>query len=278
MTTGFGKYPVLKSDNARVIHDFYFNRSGNDTFLRTSWPKMVAIISYAVSRALDDGTQLYGAPTGATGIPLASEKGQALGCASTVSLVLGLERMAEMAVYLGDNASAVMYRTQAGMSRKAIDTLLWNATGGYYASTLGVAGYDVMDIAQVLLAEIGTLDQRLEFIQKLGSLQVPAGYINGTRYFDTPGIVNPYYMSFLLEGLAKTKHTELAQSLLDATWSPMVHRDNNYTGAYWEYIVSSSGLQSNLLTNLDRALTAPTRDWTSLLPKVISGVATRQYS
>jgi len=69
---------------------------------------------------------------------------------------------------------------------------------------------------------------------------VPAGYINGTRFFDTPGIVDAYYSSFLLEGLAKADETELAQDLLDATWGPMVRRDSNYTGAYWEYVVGAA--------------------------------------
>lgn len=199
---------------------------------------MVAATSYAVSRSLDEATQLYGAPSGAKGIPLFSEKGQALGPAGTVSLILGLERMADMAEYLGYNASAASYRLQAALSRTAVDTLLWNATGGYYAATLGSADYDLMDIAQVLLAEIGTAERRTEFLGKLSALKVAAGYINGTRFSDTPGIVDPYYMSFLLEGLARANQTELAQNLVDATYGPMVRRDSNYTGAYWEYVVS----------------------------------------
>jgi hypothetical protein len=203
---------------------------------------MVAAISYAMTRSLDEETQLFGAPNGPNGTPLSSEKGQALGPASTVSLILGLERMADMAGFIGYNALAVSYRQQAALSRTAIDTLLWNNTEGYYTSTLGGSDYDMMDIAQVLLAEIGTVDRRTLFMEKLAALKVPAGYINGTRYFDTPGIIDPYYLSFLLEGFAKISQTELAQDLLDATWSPMVRRDSNYTGAYWEYVVSRTAL------------------------------------
>ncbi|KAH8685358.1 Six-hairpin glycosidase-like protein [Tricladium varicosporioides] len=222
-------------DFMQVIYNYWLS-SGNDEFLHNYWPLMVAATSYAVSRSLDESTQLYGALSGPKSIPLASEKGQALGPASTVSLILGLERMADMAEYLSYDALAAAYRQQAKISRTAIDTLLWNGTGGFFAAALGASGYDLMDIAQVLLAKIGTADRRKVFTEKLASLKVPAGYINGTRFFDTPGIVNPYYTSFLLEGLAKAGETQLAQELLDDCWSPMVRRDSNYTGAYWEYV------------------------------------------
>ena len=132
----------------------------------------------------------------------------------------------------------MFYTTQAQLSRTAVDTLLWNETAGYYAATLGGTGYDLMDLAQVLLAGIGSEQRQASFVEKLSALRMPAGYIDGTRFFDTPGVVNPYYMSFLLEGLALTNRTALAQKLLDATWAPMVNRDRNYTGGYWEYIVS----------------------------------------
>ncbi|KAF7717908.1 Glycoside Hydrolase Family 78 protein [Penicillium ucsense] len=222
-------------DFMQVIYDYWL-RSGNDTFLERVWPRMVMSTSWAMSRTLDEETQLYGAPQGKRGIPISGEKGQALGPAQTVSMILALERMAEMANHLGDHAAADFYKVQAKLSRTAIDTLLWNATAGYYASTIGATGYDMIDIAQVLLADIGSKQHQAQFTDKLSTLRVPAGYINGTRYMDTPGIVNPYYESFLLQGLAVTKRTQLAQDLLDATWGPMVERDRNYTGGYWEYI------------------------------------------
>lgn len=225
-------------DFMQVIYD-YWVRSGNDTFLEKAWPRMVMATSYALSRSLDQKTQLFGAPYGSTGTPLSGEKGQALGPANTVSMIIGLERMAEMARFIGDNAAAAFYQTQAQLSRTAIDSLLWNETAGYYAATLGGTGYDLMDIAQVLLAGIGSEQRQASFVEKLSALRVQAGYINGTRFLDTPGVVDVYYMSFLLEGLALTNRTALAQDLLDATWAPMVNRDRNYTGGYWEYIVSS---------------------------------------
>ncbi|RDW84250.1 hypothetical protein BP6252_01840 [Coleophoma cylindrospora] len=222
-------------DFMQVIFNYWMS-SGNNTFLQYYWPKMVSATSYAISRSLDLDTQLYGALSAPQNVPLGSEKGQALGPASTISLILGLERMAIMASYLKDNGTANAYRKQAELSRIAIDTLLWNSTDRYYASSVGITGYDVMDIAQVLLGEVGTVERRAQFLEKLASLKVAAGYINGTRYEDTPRVVNPYYMSFLLEGLAKFGETELAQDLLDRTWSPMVRKDRNYTGAYWEYV------------------------------------------
>lgn len=157
-------------------------------------------------------------------------------------MIIALERMSEMARFIGDDGAADFYQTQAKLSRTAIDTLLWNETAGYYAATLGGTGYDLMDIAQVLLAGIGNEQRQESFVEKLSTLRVKAGYINGTRFFDTPGVVDPYYESFLLEGLASTKRTKLAQDLLDATWAPMVNRDRNHTGGYWEYIVSTTTL------------------------------------
>lgn len=200
---------------------------------------MVAATSYAMSRTLDEQTQLYGAPYGLKGIPISGQKGQALGPAITVSMIIALERMADMAEYLKYDYLASIYRTQATLSRDAIDTLLWNATGGYYASTLGATGNDLMDIAQLLLSEIGTVERRETFIEKLAALKVTSGYLNGTHFLDTPGIIAPWYGGFLLEGLAKAGKTELAQDLLGATWSLLVRRDSNYTGAYWKYMVSA---------------------------------------
>ncbi|KAJ5919313.1 hypothetical protein N7466_010256 [Penicillium verhagenii] len=222
-------------DFMQVIYE-YWMRSGNETFLEEFWPRMVMSTSYAVSRSLDEATKLYGAPSGTLGTPLSGEKGQALGPASTVSMILGLERMADMARHMNDIPLAKLYDKQAQLSRSAIDTLLWNSTGGYYAATLGDSGYDLMDIAQVLLGGIGSEQQQASCVDKLTALRVPAGYLNGTRFLDTPGVVDPYYMSFLLEGLAITNRTDLAQELLDNTWAPMVNRDCNYTGGYWEYI------------------------------------------
>ncbi|KAH7350663.1 catalytic activity: RhaA is able to hydrolyze alpha-1 [Rhexocercosporidium sp. MPI-PUGE-AT-0058] len=164
-------------DLMQIIYN-YWMRSGSDSFIMDNWTNMVAVVSFAVSRSLDQGTQLYGAP--------------------------------------------------------------FCTNGSYYASTLGASNYDMIDVAQVLLADIGTVKRREAFIGMLGALQVPAGYINSTRFFDTPQIVNPYYSSYLLEGFAKSGKTELAQNLLDASWGPMVRRDNNYTGAYWEYVSPDS--------------------------------------
>ncbi|KAF7556572.1 hypothetical protein G7Z17_g1309 [Cylindrodendrum hubeiense] len=222
-------------DFIQVIYDYWL-RSGNDTFIQQYWSQIVSINSYAISRSLDPETQLYGAPQGPFGIPLSGEKGQALGPANTVSLILGLERLADMADYLGYVSSAMAYRKQAILTREAVDRHLWNSTGGFYASTIGASGYDMMDIAQVLLGKIGTDERRGAYTDKLAALRVPAGYMNGTRFGDTPQVANPYYLSFLLEGLAKENQTELSQELLDNTWGPMVRRDVNYTGAYWEYV------------------------------------------
>ncbi|KAJ5753780.1 uncharacterized protein N7511_007933 [Penicillium nucicola] len=222
-------------DFMQTIYNYWYS-SGNDTFIKAHWPQMVASTSYAMSRSLDPATKLFGAPSGALGLPLSGQKGQALGPAVTVSMILGLERLADMADYLGYYDSANRYKEQARLSRNAIETLLWNETGGYFTSTLGGTDFDVLDIAQVLLAKIGTTEQRTRTIERLVDLQFPAGYSNGTRYVNTPGIVNPYSMSFLLEGLAMSNETEMAQNLLDATWGPMVRRDSNYTGGYWEYV------------------------------------------
>ncbi|KAJ6092456.1 hypothetical protein N7467_004425 [Penicillium canescens] len=229
-------------DFAVVIYD-YLVHSGNDTFVEKLWPRMVMVMSYAMSTALDQKTQLYGAvygavygaPYGTMGTPLSGEKEQALDPAHTVSMILALERMAEVAPYIGDNAVANMCQAQAQLSRTAIDTLLWNETVGYYAATLGGTGYGLMDIAQVLLGGIGSEQRQASFVEILSALRVPAGYINGTRFFDIPSIVDAYYTRFLLEGLASTNRTQVAQDL-DATWTPMVRRDHNYTGGYWEYV------------------------------------------
>jgi hypothetical protein len=129
------------------------------------------------------------------------------------------------------------YRAQAQLSRQEVAQLLRNTTGGYYSGALGAGGYDAMDITQILLGEIGTAARRKQFLGKLDILKLPAGYSNGICFADTPSVVNPYYMGFLLEGLAMANETDLAQRLLDDAWSPMVRKDANYTGALWEDVV-----------------------------------------
>jgi hypothetical protein len=47
-----------------------------------------------------------------------------LGPTGTVSLILDLERMSDMAKYIGYNALAASNRQQAELSRTGIDTLL----------------------------------------------------------------------------------------------------------------------------------------------------------
>ncbi|KAJ4138812.1 hypothetical protein NW768_002685 [Fusarium equiseti] len=224
-------------DFLQVAYDYWL-RSGNDTFLDIHWQGMVSVSNYAMSRALDPNTQLYGAPTGPKGLPLSGQKVMvnAPGTANTVSMILGLERLADMAEYLGKDGSADLWRQQAQLSRDAIDRLLWNSTGGFYALNAGSADYDLMDIALALVGGIGTRERRVSVTKKLEALKVPAGYMNGTRFVDTPLVVDPYYLSFLLEGLAKENETHLAQDLLDRTWLPMVRQDANFTGAYWEYL------------------------------------------
>jgi len=219
--------------------------SGNDTFLQDHWDQMVGVISYGMSRALDHTTQLYGAPFGPQGIPLSGEKGQALGPANTISMILGLENMAEMGSHIGQTDLASVYQKQANLSRAAIDTLLWNATDNFYASTIAAPGFDLTDLGLVLQAQIGTPERRTKFLSHLDELSVPAGYFNGTRFADTPKVVNPYYEGFLLEGLAVANEASLAQDLLDRTWSPMVRKDRNFTGGYWEY-VSTDGTYPGL--------------------------------
>jgi len=108
---------------------------------------MVTVLSYGVTKSLDEITGLYGSLSGPKNIPLLGEKGLALGPANTVSVILGLERMAEMADHIGYSAVAATYRQQAHVSREAINTLLWNSTGQFYAATIGADGYDMMDIA-----------------------------------------------------------------------------------------------------------------------------------
>lgn len=164
-----------------------------------------------------------------------------------MSLILGLERLADMADYLGYVSSAIAYRKQA-MLTQGVDRLLWNSM--FYASTIGAPGYDLMDIAQAVLGKSGTEERRVDCMEKLLAPWVPTGYINGTRFMDTPHVVNPYCLSFLLEGLAMENQVALAQELLDDTWGPMVRRDINYTGGYWEDVVSTKldGVASHSFT------------------------------
>ncbi|CEJ59746.1 hypothetical protein PMG11_08357 [Penicillium brasilianum] len=122
-------------------------------------------MSYALSRSLDQKIQLFGAPYGSTGAS-SGERGQALSPTHTVSIIMGLERMDEIARFIG---------TQAQLSQDDFDTLLWNETAGYYAAASGDCGYDLMDITQVLLAGIGSEQRQASFVEKLATLQISAG-------------------------------------------------------------------------------------------------------
>ncbi|KXJ87792.1 Six-hairpin glycosidase-like protein [Microdochium bolleyi] len=228
----------------QIVWD-YWMRTGNNTILDIFYPQLLSMTSYSVARALDHTTQLYGAPAGADGAPLGGQHAQALGPAETVSMILGLERMADISAHMNDPRSALVYRTQANLTREAIDSRLWNETGGYYAGRPGYAGFDMADTAQVLLAQIGTAERRSRAIEALQDFRGPVGYGNGTRFASAPTVVSPFLNSFLLEGFAKEGRTSLAQDLLDSLWAPMIRQDRNFTGTGWEY-VSADGVQPGL--------------------------------
>ena len=102
---------------------------------------------------------------------------------NTVSLILGLRRWQKWPTTSMKISLLRKYRAKPNYIRQAIDKLLWNATGGYYSRSLGTSSFDTMDIAQVLLAEIGSSSAPpKEFLGNLNDLKLPAGYSNGTAF------------------------------------------------------------------------------------------------
>lgn len=186
---------------------------------------MRTVTAYATSRALDKATQLYEAVYGVPPIPIIGQKGAALGTATAASMINGLEAMSKMAYYLGDDISAVAYQAQADVSRSAVDRLLWNATAGTYASSLGSPDFDLNSISLAITAKIGTEEKRNRFLEKLSELAVPAGYIKGDgntvlSAADPVGLVNPYNEGFLLWALGEIDRTDIALPLIQNTWDP----------------------------------------------------------
>jgi hypothetical protein len=104
-----------------------------------------------------------------------------------------------------------LYRGQVQLFIEAIESTQRSEKGGFSTEALGGTGYDLMDIAPVLLAEVGTIELRDKLVEKLPNLKVSAAYTNWTRFFDTLDIVNPYHIKFLLRGWAICIRTALAQ-------------------------------------------------------------------
>lgn len=101
-----------------------------------------------------------------------ASKGQALGPPNTVFLIM---KMAEMTEQLKENAIAAKYRHQAQLSRQAIDQLLWNNTSEYYSSSIGTSGYNLMDIAQVLVGKYWDIISQKKVSQQTGCTQITSG-------------------------------------------------------------------------------------------------------
>ena len=103
---------------------------------------------------------------------------------NTVSLILGLEKMAEMADYLNENfAAEKMPRASPTILDKRLISFYGMLLVAITTRSLGTSSFDTMDIAQVLLAEIGSSSAPpKEFLGNLNDLKLPAGYSNGTAF------------------------------------------------------------------------------------------------
>ncbi|KAK4048798.1 hypothetical protein OIV83_004564 [Microbotryomycetes sp. JL201] len=221
--------PVLVDynfDMMSLIYN-YWQRTGDDDYVKKSWPQMRSSMTYALASALDPTTFLYGKPFGKAGTPVISYKGN--GMAPTGSMIISCERMAEMAEFVGESNLADLYRLTASKTRANADALLWNATAGIYNVASLPGQFELVDIPLVTLAKIGTPERRMTFMDKLDQLEMPSGYFNGSRFAnDVTKNSNPYY--------SNPKQTARAERLLKAAWGPMVRQDRNYTGTLWEFI------------------------------------------
>jgi len=215
----------------------YWMRSGNDTFLHEYWPNMVAMVGYIVSSSIDPVTHF--STNGGSGPTLQS----------TALAIQTLEEMVEMGNYLGYNSSTtlVQYQLQSQLCRKATESL-WNATGGFFAEP-GTTSWLVGSVAWIELLKIGTQAQRDSFWSLLPTRQVAAGYddppagVNQFNLLAAAGLkpVNPNEMSNILWALGERRDGITALDLLGRTWGPMVEKNVNFTGGYWEF-VSPDGL------------------------------------
>lgn len=235
-------------DFITLLRDFWM-RSGDSQYIVDNWSRIKAVASFAVSRSLDDVTQLSF---------ISGESGPAFGIGTTAAMIQGLDAASQLATVVGDDMAATFYAQQAESTRKAADALLWNATTQAYVDTINTGVFSMVGVARAALAGVGSPERTQASLATLGNLKVTAGYHNSSSDpSDTPIEIDPYYEGFLLEVFAQQNQTKLAQDLLDRTWLPMVRKDANYTGGYWEY-VSADGTHPGL-----ELFTAQTHFWGS---------------
>ncbi|KAL7337612.1 catalytic activity: RhaA is able to hydrolyze alpha-1 [Rhodotorula toruloides] len=213
----------------------YWQKTGNDSFLQAHWGDMRAMMAYVMQTSIDPKTSF--STNGGSGPTISS----------TALNIIALEEMVEMGSHLGHSSAVAAYQVQANLSRKALEGL-WNETGGFYA--FPGKDYIVEDMAWIELAKIGTAERRDKFWSHLPSRQVPGGYVDppAENKFDLLGggvKISMNIAAELLWALGERGDGKTAQDLVKRTYGPMVERNVNYTGAYWEFLSADGTYPGN---------------------------------
>lgn len=190
---------------------------------------MTAMMSYTISSSIDPVTGY------------STNGGSGANLYSTCLMIDSLEQMIEMGRALGYNKSVALYGVQAQLSRAAVERT-WNETGGFFA--MPGKDYAVQDMSAIERTKIGTPEQREMFWSKLPGREEPGGYVDppaGANQFDLLGggvKISMNVAGELLWGLGERGDGKTAANLLMRSFAPQVERNVNYTGAYWEFLVS----------------------------------------
>ncbi|TVY30323.1 hypothetical protein LHYA1_G001541 [Lachnellula hyalina] len=237
----------------------YYTLTSNASFLSKYWNGTKLLVD-AMLTYIDPSTGLLANPSASW----FTAQGQQNATAPTALFATSLQQLAIVASALQDLTTAAHYTALSANLSTAINTQLWNPTLGAYSTALanGVReGYtSVLAAAFTIRAGIANSSQATSAVQALDALFYLIGYKDSSAVGNSATTqLSPNVQGFLLESLflAYTQLNVTAEvvvpvlhNLLDVYWPQMLNQNEYFTGASWEYFVSSVGsAPTYVLTN-----------------------------
>jgi len=252
----------------------YFRYTGDAQSLKEHWSKIKKLADARITFIDPSSGLVAGSPALPTPFNFL---GPANGSAGTGLLAFTMDRLAPLALELGDEEAASSYNSTASSLRDAINDKLWNPSLGTYSLSLDSPGnFSLTGIAWAMLSGAANSDKASSSVRKLEELRFGVGYKTISSDQESSDYqLAPNPSGFLLEALFQASQDYGIDSapaslhLLDNLWGSMVNNDSYYSGASWEYVKPDGSPGIDLFTSLAHPWGAAP---TYVLPEYLLGV------
>lgn len=212
-----GKDPVATHVNTIQDYSFYwlmsvgerYRRTGDLSFVREMWGKMVSLMEFCLSRTDGDGLVV---PREGDWVfidwgKLDLKEGN---CAEQILMVRSLEVMAECAALLGEDGSR--YAERAAALRKKVEELYWDEEKGCYIDSFRTGRRFVSRHSNLFALRYGfDKDGRREKILK-----------NVLLNDEVPPITTPYFKFYEMEAWCEMGELPRVLKEMDGYWGEMI--------------------------------------------------------